>query len=65
MFFEIDGQFYMETYDPLFLICLFLFFDTKLISAFFSNNVLKNINIVFFYLILFFFTKLTYVYLIL
>jgi len=57
LFFEIDGQFYMETYDPLFLICLFLLFDTKIINDFFKNDVLKKINILFIYLILFFSIK--------
>ena len=65
LLFEIDGQFYMESYDPLFLICLFLFLDTKLINNFFKNDILKKINILFTYLILFFCTKATYVYLIL
>ena len=65
LFFEIDGQFYMESYDPLFLICLFLFLDTKLINNFFKNDILRKINILFIYLILFFCTKATYVYLIL
>ncbi len=65
LFFEIDGQFYMESYDPLFLICLFLFFDIKIIKDFFTNNILNKINLLFTYLFLFFCTKLTYLYLIL
>ncbi len=63
LFFEIDGQFYMESYDPLFLICLFLIFETKIINNFFKNDILKKINILFFYLIMFYCAKLTYIYL--
>ena len=35
LFFEIDTHFYQETYDPLFLICVFLLFDIKIVKNFF------------------------------
>ena len=38
LFFEPDNQFYMETFDPLFLICFFLLFDTKTLNIFFDSD---------------------------
>lgn len=64
LFFELDGHFYMETYDPLFLICFFLLFDIKIAHNFFNESVLRKINFLFLYLLLFYLGKLTHVYLI-
>ena len=64
LFFELDGHFYMETYDPLFLICFFLLFDIKIAHNFFNESVLRKINFLFLYLLLFYLAKLTHVYLI-
>ena len=64
LLFEIDFQFYMETYDPLFLICLFLLFDTKLISNFINNGFNKNLIFLYSYLVIFYLTKITNLYLI-
>lgn len=59
LFFELDGHFYMETYDPLFLICFFLLFDIKIAHNFFNESVLRKINFLFLYLLLFYLAKLT------
>ena len=60
IFFEIDTFFYQETYDPLFLICLFFLFDTKLIKSFNQNLSFKKINFIFLYLIIFWLIKMGY-----
>jgi hypothetical protein len=44
IFLEIDNWFYQETYDPLFLICLFFLFDTKIIKDFIQNLSFKKIK---------------------
>ncbi len=62
--FEPDNQFYMETFDPLFLICFFLLFDVKIFNSFFDKDVYKKIIYLFIYLFIFFITKITYLYLI-
>ena len=51
--FEIDKYFFLDSYDPLFFICLFLLMDTKLISSFMENISLKKVGIIFFYLLFF------------
>ena len=63
LFFEPDNQFYMETFDPLFLICFFLLFDTKTLNIFFDSDIYKKINYLFIYLFLFFIIKITNLYL--
>ena len=63
--FELDSYFYMETYDPLFLICLFLLFDTAIIKNFFKNKILFKINILFCYLFIFYIAKIINIYVLL
>lgn len=60
IFFEIDTFFYQETYDPLFLICLFFLFDTKLIKNFIQNLSFIKINFIFLYLFMFWLIKMGY-----
>ena len=60
IFFEIDNWFYQETYDPLFLICLFFLFDTKIIKDFTQNLSFKKINFLFLYLIIFWLIKMKF-----
>lgn len=60
IFFEIDNWFYQETYDPLFLICLFFLFDTKIIKDFNQNLSFKKINFLFLYLIIFWLIKMRF-----
>ena len=60
IFFEIDNWFYQETYDPLFLICLFFLFDTKIIKDFTKNLSFKRINFLFLYLIIFWLIKMRF-----
>ena len=62
LFFEIDTHFYQETYDPLFLICVFLLFDIKIVKNFFNDQILKKINFLFIYLIGFWLSKVIYLY---
>ena len=47
LLFEIDSLFFMETFDPLFLMCLFLLFDTKYLSNFFNKLSFGKINFIF------------------
>ncbi|WP_440931911.1 hypothetical protein [Candidatus Pelagibacter sp.] len=63
LFFELDNHFYMETFDPLFLICLFLLFNTKLIKNYIKLIDLKRIVSLYTYLIMFFCTKVLVLYL--
>ena len=60
IFLEIDNWFYQETYDPLFLICLFFLFDTKIIKDFTQNLSYKKINFLFLYLIIFWLIKMRF-----
>ena len=60
IFLEIDSWFYQETYDPLFLICLFFLFDTKIIKDFTKNLSFKKINFLFLYLIIFWLIKMRF-----
>ena len=60
IFLEIDNWFYQETYDPLFLICLFFLFDTKIIKDFTQNLSFKKINFLFLYLIIFWLIKMRF-----
>ena len=55
--FEIDKYFYLDTYDPLFLICLFLLIDTKLTASFINEISFKKVGILFFYLLFFWIIK--------
>tara|TARA_Y100000591_G_C21840207_1_gene705088 strand:- start:1378 stop:2619 length:1242 start_codon:yes stop_codon:yes gene_type:complete len=48
---EIDGQFYFETYDPLFLIILTTLFNINFKNLFFNQNLKFNIFLVFLFLI--------------
>ena len=58
LFFELDFYFYMETFDPLFLLCLLLLFDVKIMNNFFNLNLIRNINILMCYLFIFYFAKI-------
>ena len=62
LLFEIDAYFYMETFDPLFLICFLLLFDTKNLNNFFKNLSLKKINFIFLYLFTFYIAKVANIY---
>ena len=62
LFFELDNYFYMETYDPLFLICLFLLFNTNLINSYMRQINLKKIIFLYTYLISFYFIKISKLY---
>ena len=62
LFFELDNYFYMETYDPLFLICLFLLFNTNLINSYMRQINLKKIIFLYTYLISFYFIKVSKLY---
>lgn len=59
---EIDTLFYMETFDPLFLLCFFLLFDLKILNSFYLNISLKKINLLFGYLFIFYIAKVTNIY---
>jgi hypothetical protein len=63
LFFELDNYFYMETFDPLFLICFFLLFEVKILLSFFNKNMVKKTSILFSYLSLFYLAKVIYLYL--
>jgi len=63
LFFELDNYFYMETFDPLFLICFFLLFDVKILFTFFDKNVIKKTSMLFGYLFIFYLAKVIYLYL--
>ena len=58
LFFELDFYFYMETFDPLFLLCLLLLFDVKIMNNFFNLNFIRNINILMGYLFIFYIAKI-------
>ena len=58
LFFELDFYFYMETFDPLFLLCLLLLFDVKIMNNFFNLNFVRNINILMGYLFIFYIAKI-------
>lgn len=62
LFLELDSNIYMETLDPLFLICVFLLFDVKIINNFFNNEGFKKINLLFIYLFLFYLAKVSSLY---
>ncbi len=62
LLFEIDAYFFMETFDPLFLICVLLLFDTKNLNKFFKNLSLKKINFIFIYLFFFYVAKVANIY---
>ena len=62
LLFEIDAYFFMETFDPLFLICVLLLFDTKNLNKFFKNFLLKKINFIFIYLFFFYVAKVANIY---
>ena len=62
LLFEIDAYFYMETFDPLFLICFLLLFDTKNLNNFFNNLSLNKISFVFLYLFIFYIAKVANIY---
>ena len=55
--FEIDPYFYLDSYDPLFLICLFLLIDTKLINNFIKNISYNKIAVLFSFLFVFWILK--------
>ena len=63
LFFELDNYFYMETYDPLFFICLFLLFKTNLINSYMRQINLKKIIFLYAYLLSFYFIKVSKLYL--
>jgi len=63
LFFELDNHFYMESFDPLFLICIFLLFDIKIIDVFFTGNILRKVNFLFIFLFLFYLAKTIHLYL--
>tara|TARA_B100001142_G_C14313759_1_gene647638 strand:+ start:645 stop:1877 length:1233 start_codon:yes stop_codon:yes gene_type:complete len=63
LFFEMDNHFYMETYDPLFFICLFLLFKTNLINSYMRQINLKRITFLYTYLLSFYFIKVSKLYL--
>ena len=63
LFFELDNHFYMESFDPLFLICIFLLFDIKIIDVFFTGNILRKVNFLFIFLFLFYLVKIIHLYL--
>ena len=46
----------------LFLICVFLLFDIKIVKNFFNDQILKKINFLFIYLIGFWLLKVIYLY---
>ena len=62
LLFEIDSLFFMETFDPLFLMCLFLLFDTKYLNNFFNKLSFKKINFIFCYLFAFYVAKVINIY---
>ena len=62
LFFELDNHFYMETYDPLFLICLFLLFKTNLINSYIRQINLKKIIFLYTFLMSFYFIKVSNLY---
>ncbi len=62
LFFELDNHFYMETYDPLFFICLFLLFKTNLINSYIKQISLKKIIFLYSFLISFYFIKVSELY---
>jgi len=47
IFLEIDGQFYVETYDPLFIILLFSLFNIDIKKFFFNSKKIKNISLIY------------------
>ena len=63
LFFELDNYFYMETFDPLFLICFFLLFEIKILFSFFDKNIIKKTSMLFAYLSFFYLAKLLHLYL--
>ena len=63
LFFELDNYFYMETFDPLFLICFLLLFDVKILFNFFNKNMVKKTSILLSYLSVFYLAKIIYLYL--
>tara|TARA_B100000989_G_C19511546_1_gene459340 strand:+ start:409 stop:1656 length:1248 start_codon:yes stop_codon:yes gene_type:complete len=58
LFFELDFYFYMETFDPLFLLCLLLLFDAKIINNFFNLSLIRNTNTLMCYLLIFYIAKI-------
>ena len=62
LFFELDNHFYMETFDPLFLICLFLLFNTKLINNYMNSINFKRLASLYIYLLIFYCTKVSVLY---
>lgn len=62
LFFELDFYFYMETFDPLFLLCLLLLFDIKIVNNFFNLNFARNINTLMSYLLIFYLSKIFNIY---
>lgn len=57
IFFEIDGHFYIETYDPLFYILFFTIFKVSIINNIFVD-LKKSISIIFLFQIFLIFSKL-------
>ena len=62
LLFEIDAFFYMETFDPLFLICFLLLFDNKNLDNFYNKLSFKKINFIFLYLFTFYIAKVANIY---
>ena len=62
LLFEIDTFFYMETFDPLFLICFLLLFDNKNLDNFYNKLSFKKINFIFLYLFTFYIAKVANIY---
>ena len=62
LFFELDFYFYMETFDPLFLLCLLLLFDIKIMNNFFNLKLTRNINTLMAYLFIFYIAKIINLY---
>ena len=60
---EVDGHFYMESYDPLFYILIFTLFDLKITKTLF-NNLNQKIYFIFFFQIFLLATKIFQLYVI-
>tara|TARA_B110000971_G_scaffold42335_2_gene41604 strand:+ start:133 stop:1395 length:1263 start_codon:yes stop_codon:yes gene_type:complete len=58
VFFEIDSNFYQESYDPLFLICIFFLFSNTQIKNIINKEGLRVILTIFLWLFLFLIIKI-------